>query len=80
VRDSPGAYLLGTKLLRRRRSTFINGAEHDTLDLSEHLRDFLDTKEMASSRTAPPMRWRATNQLPPPQLQEQEDSHELEPV
>ena len=45
VRGAPGAYLLGTKLLRRRRSTFINGAEHDTLDLSEHLRSFLDTKE-----------------------------------
>ena len=46
MRGAPGAYLLGTKLLRRRRSTFINGAEHDTLDLSEHLRGFLDTKKM----------------------------------
>ena len=45
VRGAPGLYLLGAKLLRRRRSTFINGAEHDTLDLSEHLRGFLDTHQ-----------------------------------
>jgi putative flavoprotein involved in K+ transport len=37
VTDAPGVYLLGAKFLRRRRSTFISGAEHDTLELSEHL-------------------------------------------
>jgi putative flavoprotein involved in K+ transport len=41
VADAPGVYLLGTKFLRRRRSTFINGAEHDTLELSDHLVRFL---------------------------------------
>ena len=43
-RRAPGAYLLGSKVLRR-RSTFINGAEHNTLDLREHLRRFLDTDQ-----------------------------------
>jgi putative flavoprotein involved in K+ transport len=41
VTDAPGVYLLGTKFLRRRRSTFINGAEHDTRELSDHLARFL---------------------------------------
>ena len=42
VTDAPGVYLLGAKFLRRRRSTFINGAEQDTLELSEHLHRSLD--------------------------------------
>ncbi len=37
VTDSPGMYLLGTNLLRRRRSSFINGADSDTEELSAHL-------------------------------------------
>jgi putative flavoprotein involved in K+ transport len=37
VRDAPGVYLLGTPLLRRRRSSFISGAEQDTADLVDHL-------------------------------------------
>jgi putative flavoprotein involved in K+ transport len=47
VTDAPGVYLLGAKLLRRRRSTFICGAEHDTLDLTEHLRRHLDRETTA---------------------------------
>jgi putative flavoprotein involved in K+ transport len=43
VIDAPGVYLLGAKFLRRRRSTFISGAEQDTLELSEHLHRFLET-------------------------------------
>jgi putative flavoprotein involved in K+ transport len=42
ITDAPGGYLLGTKFLRRRRSTFINGAEQDTLELGAHLAQFLD--------------------------------------
>ncbi len=49
VEDAPGMYLLGTSILRRRRSTFINGAAQDTAELSEHLHGFLD------SRSAPPV-------------------------
>ena len=45
VCDAPGLYLLGSKFLRRRRSTFINGAEQDTLELSDHLRRLLDRRD-----------------------------------
>jgi putative flavoprotein involved in K+ transport len=38
VRGAPGVYLLGAPFLRRRRSSFISGADHDTAELSEHLR------------------------------------------
>ena len=37
VVKSPGLYVLGTSLLRRRRSTYIGGAAQDTADLAEHL-------------------------------------------
>jgi putative flavoprotein involved in K+ transport len=50
VRDAPGMYLLGGNLLRRRRSSFINGAEHDTADLSAHLHSHLDRSLVASVR------------------------------
>ena len=43
VRDAPGMYLLGANLLRRRRSSFIHGAESDTEDLSSHLHSYLDS-------------------------------------
>jgi putative flavoprotein involved in K+ transport len=43
VRDAPGMYLLGANLLRRRRSSFIHGAESDTDDLSSHLHRYLDS-------------------------------------
>ncbi len=42
VRDAPGMYLLGANVLRRRRSSFIHGAERDTEDLAEHLTGYLD--------------------------------------
>ena len=37
VTGAPGVYLLGTSLLRRRRSTYIGGAAQDTEDLAAHL-------------------------------------------
>lgn len=37
IRDAPGMHLLGTSLLRRRRSTHIGGAAQDTTDLADHL-------------------------------------------
>lgn len=41
VAKSPGLYVLGTSLLRRRRSSYIAGAAQDTAELAEHLTGFL---------------------------------------
>ncbi len=40
---SPGLYVLGLPLMRRRKSSFIFGIEDDARDLSEHLVAYLDT-------------------------------------
>jgi putative flavoprotein involved in K+ transport len=37
VRDAPGLYRIGGNFLRRRKSSFIHGAEDDAVDLVEHL-------------------------------------------
>lgn len=42
VTDAPGTYLLGANLLRRRRSSYLSGAEADTDDLAAHLHHHLD--------------------------------------
>ena len=42
VVDSPGLYVMGLTFLRRRKSSFIHGAEADALDLSAHLASYLD--------------------------------------
>ncbi len=42
VLDAPGVYLLGANFLRRRRSSFIDGAAADTRELSAHLHRHLD--------------------------------------
>ena len=54
VCGAPGLYLLGSKFLRRRRSTFINGAELDTLELSDHLRRLLDRRDETTAPHATP--------------------------
>ena len=41
VVESPGMYLMGTSLMRRRKSSFIHGAEDDARDLSAHLNSYL---------------------------------------
>ena len=41
VVDAPGLYALGLPLLRRRKSSFIFGAEDDARDVIAHLADFL---------------------------------------
>ncbi len=41
VEKSPGLYVMGTSLLRRRRSTYIGGAAQDSLELAEHLAGYL---------------------------------------
>jgi putative flavoprotein involved in K+ transport len=48
VCDAPGIYLLGPPFLRRRRSSFINGADHDTADLADHLHRFLDQQALCA--------------------------------
>jgi len=48
---APGLYVLGLNFLRRRKSSFIHGAEDDTGDLADHLARYLDT-----ASTAPPTR------------------------
>ena len=42
--DSPGMYLMGMTLLRRRKSSFIHGAEDDARDLSAHLLGYLNNQ------------------------------------
>ncbi|MEO5739073.1 MAG: NAD(P)-binding domain-containing protein [Vicinamibacterales bacterium] len=39
--DAPGLYAIGLPILRRRKSTFIHGAEDDARDLVEHLAAYL---------------------------------------
>ena len=39
--DSPGLYAIGLPILRRRKSTFIHGAEDDARDIVNHLADYL---------------------------------------
>jgi putative flavoprotein involved in K+ transport len=39
--DAPGLYAIGLPVLRRRKSTFIHGAEDDARDLTEHLASYL---------------------------------------
>jgi len=40
--DAPGLYVLGLPYLRRRKSSFIHGAEDDVRELSTHLAGYLD--------------------------------------
>jgi putative flavoprotein involved in K+ transport len=41
VVDAPGLYAIGLPVLRRRKSTFIHGAEDDARDLVDHLAGYL---------------------------------------
>jgi putative flavoprotein involved in K+ transport len=45
VVESPGMYLMGIPFLRRRKSSLIDGAGDDALDLSAHLASYLDGRE-----------------------------------
>jgi putative flavoprotein involved in K+ transport len=42
VTGAPGLYAIGLNLLRRRKSSFIHGAEDDARDLTDHLAAFVD--------------------------------------
>jgi putative flavoprotein involved in K+ transport len=41
VEDAPGIYVIGLNMLRRRRSSFINGAQDDSEEISNHLEKHL---------------------------------------
>jgi putative flavoprotein involved in K+ transport len=43
VVDAPGLYTIGLPVLRRRKSSFIHGAEDDARDIAEHLAGYLAT-------------------------------------
>ena len=43
VVDAPGLYALGLPVLRRRKSSFIHGAEDDARELVDHLVTYLST-------------------------------------
>ena len=41
VTEAPGLYRIGLTILRRRKSSFIHGAEDDARDLTDHLASYL---------------------------------------
>jgi putative flavoprotein involved in K+ transport len=45
VTDSPGLYRVGLNFLRRRKSSFIHGAEDDAIDITDHLAIYLRSKD-----------------------------------
>jgi putative flavoprotein involved in K+ transport len=47
VTDSPGLYRIGLNFLRRRKSSFIHGAEDDAFDITEHIAAYLDSRSQA---------------------------------
>ncbi len=48
VTDSPGLYRLGLNFLRRRKSSFIHGAEDDAVDITDHLVSYLQTRRVVT--------------------------------
>ena len=54
VVDSPGMYVLGLPVLRRRKSSFIHGAEDDAREVVDHLAGYLGrTKESRLNESSP---------------------------
>ena len=49
VAEYPGLYFLGANFLRRRRSSFIHGAESDTDEIADHLANYLRQSARANS-------------------------------
>ncbi|HEU4895103.1 MAG TPA: pyridine nucleotide-disulfide oxidoreductase, partial [Acidimicrobiia bacterium] len=53
VTDSPGLYRIGLNFLRRRKSSFIHGAEDDATDITDHLATYLEsTSQTVAARRA----------------------------
>ena len=53
VIDAPGLYVLGLPYLRRRKSSFMHGAEDDVRELGAHLADYLDRATTQVQAAAP---------------------------
>jgi len=51
--QAPGCYLMGLPFLRRRKSSYIHGAEDDATDLSRHLRAYLHSRTRPAARFEP---------------------------
>ncbi len=49
VTDAPGLYRIGLNFLRRRKSSFIHGAEDDAIDLTEHLESYLGSADRVTT-------------------------------
>ena len=56
---APGLYALGLTFLRRRKSSFIHGAEDDANDLADHLAAFLESTRSGPSKGTSQARSRA---------------------
>jgi putative flavoprotein involved in K+ transport len=56
VVGAPGMYRIGLNLLRRRKSTFIHGAEDDARDLTDHLASYLGAVHAGQRRRPEPVR------------------------
>ncbi|MEO7126986.1 MAG: NAD(P)-binding domain-containing protein [Nakamurella sp.] len=56
VTDAPGLYRIGLPVLRRRNSTFVNGAEADAHEITDHLARYLGSNRVSSAA--------ADNELP----------------
>lgn len=55
---APGLYVLGLPYLRRRKSSFIHGAEDDARELGAHLAEYLDDRRTLLQRVDPSLRIR----------------------
>jgi putative flavoprotein involved in K+ transport len=61
VVEAPGMYVMGLPFLRRRKSSFIHGAEDDARELCADLAEYLDR---VRNRIAVPMRARTSHGVP----------------
>jgi putative flavoprotein involved in K+ transport len=52
VASAPGLYTLGLNFMRRRKSSYMHGAEDDVRDLSEHLVRHLRAMKSVTAQTA----------------------------
>ena len=53
VVEAPGMYAIGLPVLRRRKSTFIHGAEDDARDIVEHLAGYLAGTGLGATAASP---------------------------
>src|SRR3954452_22908856 len=72
VADSPGMYLIGTPFLRRRKSSFIDGACDDAQDLIAELATYLDLEASDRRIVMPP----SPGQVPTPRPASDESAPE----